>query len=460
MSLSGEKTKELLATAAQQNRLDGEKMKRLHVIYEALLRIPAAEGFDRLDLINDAHDEFEDIKALEALDFCIVSQHLFRGILAGQETAEWGGLFVSFTSGAASISADVVQRERAARAVASAKKAPMAAHTIIAGSSGGRPSPSGDQDGLTGRVLRRKLQADQDLQRRERDVADDLKKVDSTAVAKRNVECSRSENKAQLEAFRAELQVLLKSPATKETAELDVARLAYVTSRRLAQVQKESKKNAARKDGRGDHRMYFEKDRDALIEAIEKRIRRMEEIEARFAFRESEEKSRLDRAKKTLKGIDVAILAGEKSVLEIHNKRELELAQMEADAVVDEMLFRQLTNATGKDFHANIREHEQAFLKHNRKLVALHGGGGSSCRHSPHPPTDRGGWLLHQGQQGGYAAPAPRGSGEGEAAARSPGRGVHDHHHLPDIKKPPEWSIVSPRRGHAGKYAALVDGCL
>jgi hypothetical protein len=391
VSLSGEGTKALLAQAALENRQEVAKMQRLHVIFEALLRLPASEAAQRLLIVDDCEDCFNGIKLQEAMSSCTLYEVLYRQNICDLEASDRGLMAVSSASMLSAILLEKHLKEKAA-------KQALAKKPLVAALVARMPTEE-----LTGRVMRRRHQADSELLRREELAVEELRKVDSTALAKKNAEQARSERRAQLEAFRTELQSLVQVPATKETSERDIARLADVTNKRLALVQKESAFNAKRKDGRGDHRQYFEKDRDALITAIEARIRKIEEMEERATFREEEERHRLERARK-LKGIDIAVLAGEKSVLEIHTKRELELAQLEADEVVDELLYRQMSNATGKEFHENIKAHEKAFLKLNRKLEALNGpcGGGNKSPSGKLPDINKGGWNI-QSPRRGYA---------------------------------------------------------
>ena len=393
----------LLEQAAHENKQDvvrraKENAPRLQAIYEAVLKLPVKEGTSRLQVLDEAQEAFDLIQQREALECCQVAEVLHRRNIAAQETSDKAVIEVEAATRSAAILAEQFRREEEARQLQKKK--------LVT-----RVLPGG---GLNGRVLRRKLQADVELQKKEATGVEEIRRLDSSALAKKNAEDARAERRGQLEVLKEELKKLVHEPATKETSPGDIQRLAEVTFRRVQVVQKESLANAKKKDGRGDCRTSWEKDRDALITAIEQRIRKIEEMDDRAAFREEEERQRIERAKK-LKGIDLAVLTGEKSVLEIHHKRELELAQMEADEAVDEILFRQMTNATGKEFHEQIKEHEKAFLKLNKKMEALHGGGGG---------------------------------GGGGGGNKSPNR-------LPDINANKGWNIQSPRRGLGGFFSVI-----
>jgi hypothetical protein len=311
---------------------NSDKKSLLFAAFEGLVQIHPNEAKARGALVEDEEVAFDDIMFEEMTGHLVLSEAGARLLVVEEEGGVFGELSFEETT----------NRHQLAAAMVSKK-------SIV-----GRKASIVDP-GLGARIARKKSRLDSELE------------AEESRLAKAAV--NTSDPKA---AMRADREKWL-AQTVEVRALLEASQMAYDTfcfnnnGKRF-----ESKKVA-------DERKSLESKCDQL----EKKLKKLEGLETKYHEREVKERERVRRCS-NLKGVDLAVITGERSVLQKAIEIEIRRKHEEQNEILDEDMFRQMVVQSDREaFDRDLAHHEQAVRRRASELKALHG----PALRAPQPPA-------------------------------------------------------------------------
>lgn len=308
----------------------GDKKGLLFAAFEGLVQIHPNEANARNVLVEDEEAELDDIMFDEMEGHLVISEKESRHLIDEEEA----GVFGEFAF------EESTERQQILAAL-TAKKSMV-----------GRKASIVDA-GLGARIARKKSRLDSELEAEEARLA---KASAATSDPKAAQKADRDKWLAQ---------------TTEVRDQLEEARGAY----EVFCVRHNGKKFETKQVS--DERKAMEAKRLLL----EKRLKKLEDLEANFQEREASERLRVRRCS-NLKGVDLAVITGERSVLQKSDAIDIRRRHEEQNELLDENMFRQMVVNSDREAFGALAEHEQAVKRRASELKGLHG----PSPRAPQPP--------------------------------------------------------------------------
>lgn len=306
----------------------------LFAAFEGLVQMHPNEAKDRLTISDEETDAFNEILFQELNEHLELSEVEARVLVCEAERLDWSD--VSFQ--------ESTDRQRLQAALL-AKQSAVERRAVVVDA------------GLGARLARKKSRLDAELAAEEERLAREDSVVPPDA-AKKALLADREKWLSQTQ----EVKELLETARSEE----DI----YEIKNPLKKI--EAKKISEKRKELQDKRT-----------ALELRLKKLEEMEAKYQLREAKERERQRRCA-NLK-VDMEIISGQKNALQKAVSLVLRRKQEQQNELLDEGLFRQMSMQQGDDFYNDLREHEEEVKRNVEEFRALHGPGPAPPKPPPKP---------------------------------------------------------------------------
>jgi hypothetical protein len=362
----------------------------LFAAFEGLIQIHPNEANARNALIEDEEAAFDDIMLEEMESQILISEGEARVLVAEDEDGVFGEL--SFE--------ESTQRQQLIAAMLAKKSAVGRRSSIV-------------DPGLGPRIARKKSRLDSELEAEESRLA---KAVTSATDPKAAQKADREKWLSQTTEVRDQIE---------ETRGLQ----------EVFQVKQNGKKFESKQQA--DERKAL----DAKLQLLQKRLKKLEELEANYQEREAAERLRVRRCS-NLKGVDIAVITGERSVLQKSNEIDIRRRHEEQNELLDESMFRQMVVQSDREAFSGLNDHEQAVRRRAAELHALHG---PSPRAPQPPPKANRRLSVAKSEEQLTLPPIPsaRKSGVTKPSEKSTPRRPHDDRRIPVLRSPNAHVLAS-----------------
>lgn len=176
---------------------------------------------------------------------------------------------------------------------------------------------------------------------------------------------------------------------------------------------------------------------EAACKQLERRLSKLENLETKYQEREAMERQRVRRCS-NLKGIDLGVITGERSVLQKASEIEIRRKHEEQNEILDENMFRQMVVQSDRDAFGDLGQHELAVRRRASELKALHG----PAQAAPQPPPKlvrRQSAVRRSISEEVHLPPIASGRkevGDQRQPKRTPRRPSGDNPRIPTLKSP------------------------
>lgn len=302
----------------------------LFAAFEGLVQIHPNEANARNALIEDEEAAFDDIMFDEMDSHLMISEGEARVLVAEEEDGIFGELAFE----------ESTQRQQLIAAMLAKKSAVGRRSSIV-------------DPGLGPRIARKKSRLDSELEAEEARLT---KGLTSTADPKAAQKADREKWLLQTSEVRDQIE------ETRGAQE-------------VFQLKNNGKKFESKQIA--DERKALE----AKLQLLQKRLKKLEDLESNYQEREAVERMRVRRCS-NLKGVDIAVITGERSVLQKSNEIDIRRKHEEQNELLDENMFRQMVVQSDREAFSGLNDHEQAVRRRASELRGLHG----PSPKAPQPP--------------------------------------------------------------------------